>query len=232
MKRNASSICFAIAVAVAPVARAQSNATPEEVSRWDTSWDAYQALVAIPPADRGYATAFQDLSIVIDGDLDDVFDIYSNVLNAEGLHPFLTTISFVRHTRTSLDFIAYENIPLPDGSVFPGVTIAQQRFDRPHHVYDADTYDAPGIITHQHITFTRIGPHQTMVTEHLSFEAPPEFIETTLQGGVFAHQLVQVGLKQQIEAGLLRPVRFPRWLPPAAHGPDGDTCDTDGFATP
>ena len=229
MKLNASSICFALALAFATesVAHAQTNATPEEVSKWDSSWAAYQALVAVPPADRGYATASQDISVVINSDVDDVFDIYSNVLNAEGLHPFLTTISFVRHTRTSLDFIAYENIPLPDGTVFPGVTIAQQRLDRPHHVYDADTYDVPGIVTHQHITFAGIGPHQTMVTEHLSFEAQPEFIETTVQGGVFAHQLVQLGLKQQIEAGLLQPVRFPHWLPRPVHGHDEDTCDAD-----
>jgi len=229
MKLMASSICLVLALqaAVASEAHAQANATPEEVSVWDSSWDAYQALVAIPPADRGYATASQDLSIVINGDLDDVFDIYANALNAQGLHPFLTTISFVRHTRTSLDFIAYENIPLPDGSVFPGVTIAQQRFDRRHHRYDTDTYDAPGIVTHQHVTFTKIGPHQTMVTEHLSFEAPPDFIELTAQGGVFAHQLVQLGLKQQIEAGVLRPVRFPRWLPRAAHGHEPDTCEGD-----
>jgi len=226
MSLKASSICFAFALAIAgpSVARAQANATPEEVSLWDSSRAAYQALVAIPPADRGYATASQDLSIVIDGDLDDVFDIYSNVLNARGLHPFLTTMSFVRHTPISLDFIAYENIPLPDGTIFPGVTVAQQRFDRAHHVYDVDTYDVPGILTHQHVTFTRISPHQTTVTEHLSFEAPPEFIETTVQGGVFAHQLVQLGIKQHIEAGVLSPVRFPCWLP---DGHDMDPRDAD-----
>lgn len=224
MNSNASSICLAFALTFAgtSVAHAQANATPEEVSLWDSSWSAYQALIAIPPAERGYATASRELSVVIDEDLDKVFDIYSNVLHAKGLHPFLTTISFVRHTPTSLDFIAYENIPLPDGTIFPGVTIAQQRFDRTHHFYDVDTYDAPGILTHQHITFARISPRQTMVTEHLSFEAPPEFIETTVQGGMLAHQLVQLGLKQQIEAGMLPSVRFPRWLP---HG--HDSCDVE-----
>lgn len=229
MKLTASSICLALAlhVVVASTAHAQTNATPEEVSVWDSSWAAYQALIAIPPTDRGYATASQDLSVVINGDIDDVFDIYSNALNSLGLHPFLTAISFVRHTRTSVDFIAYENIPLPDGSIFPGVTIAQQRFDRPHHQYDADTYDAPGIVTHQHITFTRIRPHQTLVTEHLSFEAPPEVIDLTVQGGAAAHQLVQLGLKQEIEAGVLQPVRFPRWLPPTSHGHEPDPCDAE-----
>jgi len=224
-----SSICLVLALqfAVASRADAQVNATPEEVAVWDSSWEAYQALVAIPPADRGYATAVQDISIVINGDIDDVFDIYSNALNSLGLHPFLKSISVVRHTRTSVDFIAYEDIPLPDGSIFPGVTVAQQRFDRRHHTYDADTYDAPGIVTHQHITFTKVNRHQTLVTEHLSFDAPPELIELTAQGGVVAHQLVQVGIKQKIEAGELRPVRFPFWLPRTAPGHEPGSCDAD-----
>lgn len=213
-----------LSLIISAVASAQ---TPQEVQTWDQGWAAYQALMAVPPADRGYATASQDLSIVINDSVQNVFDIYSNVYNAQGLHPFLTGITVIRHTRTSLDFIAYEDIPLPDGTIFPGVTIAQQRFNRPHRYYDADTYDYPGIITHQHITFEKLGPRQTLVTEHLSFEAPPEYIATATQGGVYAHYLVQLGLKQKIEAGLLQPVRFPQWLPRSSHHGCRDEDDDD-----
>jgi hypothetical protein len=200
-------------VAVGLVAGIASAQSASDIATWDTNWAAYQALEAIPLPARGYVTTSQDLTIVINAKAKDVFDIYSNVYNALGLHPFLTGITPIRHTSNSLDFIAYENIPLPDGTVFPGVTIAQQRFNREHLYYDADTYDYPGIVTHQHITFTKIGKNQTQVTEHLTFEATPDFIGLAAQGGIYAHYVVQQGLKAKIEAGQLRAVKFPKWLP-------------------
>ena len=223
MRIQMSTLAFVIAGSVA-LAAAPSNAqTQAEVQLWDSTWAAYQANQAIPLADRGVLTASQDLSIVINAPIKDVFDIYSNVYNAQGLHPFLIGVTPIRHTNNRLDFIAMEDIPLGDGTIFHAITVAQQRFNRAQRYYDADTYDFPGIITHQHITFTKIGKHQTQVTEHLSFEAPPIYIGTAIQGGVYAHYLVQLGLKAKIEAGLLTPVKFPKWPPGAA----ADDCDDD-----
>ncbi len=213
-----------VSLAFAGVATAQTAA---EVQIWDTTWAQYQALEAIPLPQRGVVVASQDLTVIINADVKDVFDIYSNVNNALGLHPFLASLSPIRHTRNRLDFIAYENIPLPDGTIYPGVTVAQQRFHRSRNFYDADTYDVPGIVTHQHITFTRLAKNQTQVVEHLTFEAPAIYIELAVQGGVYAHYFVQQGLKAKIEAGLLKPVRFPRWLPAAGDddGDDDEGCD-------
>ena len=135
-----------------------------------------------------------------------------------GLHPFLVGLTPIRHTGHRLDFIAYEDIPMPDGSIFHAATIARQTFDRRAHSYDAETFDVPGIITRQHITFTQIAAGQVLVVEHLTFEATPEYIELAAQGGVYAHYLVQLGLQQRIEAGELQPIRFPAWLP---HGHRG-----------
>jgi hypothetical protein len=178
------------------------------VQSWNTGWQAYQALEAIPLAQRGYVLAEQDLPIVINAKLDDVFEIYADVKNALGLHPFLTAVNPVAKTErediTTIDFVALENIPLPDGTVFPGETIARQRINEEAHFYDVDTYDAPGIVTHQHITFTRIDRNHTQVNEHLTFEAPPIYIGLATQGGVYAHLAVQQGLKAGIESGRLR----------------------------
>jgi hypothetical protein len=175
---------------------------------WNDGWQAYQTLVAIPLAQRGYVTADQDLPIVINRKLDDVFEAYADVNNAFGLHPFLTRVIPIAHKErngiTTNDFVALENIPLPDGTVFPGETIARQRINEDAHFYDVDTYDAPGIVTHQHITFTAIDRTHTLVIEHLTFEAPPLYIGLAAQGGVYAHQIVQQGLKAGIESGSLR----------------------------
>lgn len=192
--------------------------TASEVELWDATWAEYQALDAIPLEERGMVSVSQDLGVVIAGDIDDVFDIYSNVYNAMGLHPFLVGLTPIRHTGHRLDFIAYEDIPMPDGSIFHAATIARQTFDRRAHSYDAETFDVPGIITRQHITFTQIAAGQVLVVEHLTFEATPEYIELAAQGGVYAHYLVQLGLQQRIEAGELQPIRFPAWLP---HGHRG-----------
>jgi hypothetical protein len=209
MKLTAASVMISAALLHAAPAHAQAAA---DVQAWDSGWAAYQALEAIPLAERGYKQASQDLSIVIAAPLRTVYDIYSNVLNAKGLHPFLVGITPIRCTPRSFDFIAREDIPLPDGTVFQGQTIAQQRFRPSKGYYDSDTYDFPGIVTHQHVTFQALSRGSTLVVEHLTFEAPPEYLATAVQGGVFAHNLVQVGLKAEIEAGQLEPVKFPGYL--------------------
>jgi hypothetical protein len=85
------------------------------------------------------------------------------------------------------------------------VTVAEQRFFPKARSYEADSYDVPGIVTHQRITFSRVRGG-TQVTEHLTFEAPPLYIAQTVQGGVYAHTLVQNGLKTRIEAGYYKDV--------------------------
>lgn len=124
------------------------------------------------------------------------------------MHPFLKQIIPIRYELAdgvpALDFIALEDIPLPDGTIFHGQTVAQQRFHERDYYYDADTFDFPGVITHQHIVFTAIDCEHTQVVEHLTFEAPPALIATAVQGGVFAHAAVQAGLKTNIESGALK----------------------------
>jgi hypothetical protein len=178
------------------------------VKLWNTTWATYLAEESIPLPQRGVVVQSQDLPIVINRPLDEVYDIYANVYNAIGLHPFLKQIIPIRYEFPrgvpTFDFIALEDIPLPDGTIFHGVTVAQQRFHERHHYYDVDTFDQPGVITHQHIVFTAIDCGHTQVVEHLTFEAPPDLIALAVQGGVFAHVAVQAGLKANIESGVLR----------------------------
>src|SRR6202035_1479463 len=111
----------------------------------------------------------QDLTIVINRPIDEVYDIYANANNALGLHPFLAALIPIRHSCRdgvpTFDFVALENIPLPDGTIYPGVTVAQQRFHEREHYYDADSYDVPGVITHQHIVFSAVDHDHTQVVE-------------------------------------------------------------------
>ena len=205
MKRRLIGLMSIATAAFALQASAQTAA--DDIALWNGNWAQYQSLESVPLAARGYVAASQDLTIVIDAPLRKVYRIYSDVNNALGLHPFLKSIVPVRRFEAygvpTYDFIAYEDIPMPDGSVFHGVTVAQQRFFPRARYYDADSYDVPGIVTHQHITFTRVRGG-TQVTEHLTFEAPPQYISQTVQGGVYAHSLVQNGLKTKIEAGLFK----------------------------
>jgi hypothetical protein len=187
---------------------AHAETYPQYVKIWNTTWATYLAMEAIPLPQRGVVVQSQDLPIIINRPIDEVYDIYANVYNAIGLHPFLKQIIPIRyefpHGVPTLDFIALEDIPLPDGTIFHGVTVAQQRFHERNYYYDADTFDQPGVITHQHIVFTAIDCEHTQVVEHLTFEAPPDLIALAVQGGVFAHQAVQVGLKTNIESGVLK----------------------------
>jgi hypothetical protein len=205
MKHLPNHLLGAVLTTVALHAGAQSQA--DNVALWNASWAQYQSLESVPLAARGYVAAAQDLRIVINAPLRQVYRIYSDVNNALGLHPFLKSIVPVQRGEVyevpTYDFIADEDIPLPDGTVFHGVTVAQQRFYSKAHYYDVDSYDVPGIVTHQRITFTRV-PGGTEVREHLTFEAPPQYIAQAVQGGVYAHALVQNGIKTRIESGYYR----------------------------
>jgi hypothetical protein len=205
MKRRLIGLLGLAATVFTLQAGAQTRA--DNIALWNGNWAQYQSLESVPLAARGYVAASQDLTIVIDAPLRMVYRIYSDVNNSLGLHPFLKSIVPVHRHEVygvpTYDFIAYEDIPLPDGTLFHGVTVAQQRFFPRAHYYDADSYDVPGIVTHQHITFTRVRGG-TQVTEHLTFEAPPQYISQTVQGGVYAHSLVQNGLKTEIESGFFK----------------------------
>ena len=205
MKRRLAGLLAIVGAAFALQAGAQTHA--DDVALWNGNWAQYQSLESVPLAARGYVAASQDLTIVIDAPLHKVYRIYSDVNNALGLHPFLKSIAPVRRFDAygvpTFDFIAYEDIPMPDGTIFHGVTVARQRFFERARYYDADSYDVPGIVTHQHITFKRVRGG-TQVTEHLTFEAPPLYISQTVQGGVYAHTLVQNGLKSRIESGYFK----------------------------
>lgn len=203
-----------VSLAVSTAALAQTQA---EIDRWDADWATFQFLSSLPLEARGMVQASQDLPITINGSTKKVFDVYSNVYNALGLHPFLVKLTPIRYTNDRFDFLSYEDIPLPDGTIFNSVSAAQMRFDRAHNVYEVDTFTAPGVITRQRITFQNVGHHQTAVNEHLVFETTPEFIGLATQGGVVAHAIVQQGVKAKIEAGLLHPIRFPRWVPGYQH---------------
>jgi hypothetical protein len=196
----------------ASTAHAQTTPYTQWITTWDQTWKTYQAINAAPPAQNGLVVQSQDLPIVINAPIDDVYAVYANVYNAIGMHPFLKQIipihyNFVAGVPT-FDFIALEDVPLPDGTIFHGVTVAQQRFHNREHYYDADSFDQPGVITHQHIEFIRIDRDHTKVVEHLTFEAPPELLALEVQGGVAAHAAVQAGVKAAMEAGTLKATHF------------------------
>jgi hypothetical protein len=207
-------LALGASVAIAPPAHAETHG--QYVQTWNTTWATYRAEEAIALPQRGVVVQSQDLTIVINRPLDEVYDIYANVYNAIGLHPFLKSIVPIRHVYRGdtpiFDFIAFEDIPLPDGTIFHGVTVAQQRFHEKDHYYDADSYDVPGVITHQHIVFTAVDDGTTQVVEHLTFEAPPAYIAEAVQGGVYAHMLVQQGLKTNIESGALQWTPVDEWI--------------------
>jgi hypothetical protein len=208
MSRNGIHVTVFALVFGCLASSAHAQTYQQYVQIWNTTWAQYQAEEAIPLPQRGVVVQSQDLPIVINHNIDEVYDIYANVYNAIGLHPFLKQIIPIRyelpHGVVTFDFIALEDIPLPDGTIFHGVTVAQQRFHERNNYYDVDSFDQPGVITHQHIVFTAIDCDHTQVVEHLTFEAPPELIAIAVQGGVLAHQAVQAGLKANIESGALK----------------------------
>jgi len=203
----AVSFVMAMGATTAFTRGAHAETQQQYVQTWDSTWATYEAEEAIPLAERGVDVQSQSISIVINAPVEDVFGIYSNVFNAVGINPDLDSVVRIRQTFTggypTLDFIALESIPLPGGTILQEQTVAQYRFNDLEHYYDADSYDVPGIITHQHVTFTAIDCTHTQVTENLTFEAPPIYIAETAEGGVYAHELVQAGFKAAIESGAL-----------------------------
>lgn len=196
---------LSLGLAVATYAPSAHALTPFE--EWQAGWAAYQAIEAIPAADRGLVSQTQEFSTVINARREDVFEVYANVDNSLGRHPFLQSITHHldswRCGVLTRDFTAVEIVPFGPPPPLTLQTVAQQRIHLHEYYYDSDTFDVPGVITHQHVTFEEIGHGATRVTERLTFEAPAPFIDFTVQGGVFTHQVVAASLKQALESGAL-----------------------------
>ncbi len=181
-----------------------SSASSSSVdAEWESSWAAYQFEKSL--AGSALKTVTVDLPVTIDAPVDRVFPVYSNLSNSLGRHPFLKDVlDHRRYTEGGADvweFIALEDVPAGSLSI-PGRTVGQQRVYAADHWYSTDTWDMPGVITHQEVTFTENGG-ATTVTEHLTFSAPAVLIDYTVQNGVSSHIENQQAMKRDIENGTL-----------------------------
>ncbi|WP_157108579.1 hypothetical protein [Aldersonia kunmingensis] len=185
--------------AAAPVSGANSAVDTE----WEASWAAYQFEAS--QAASLLVTKNVDLPITINAPIDRVFTAYSNFNNSFGRHPFLKGVldrrKYTEGGAEVWEFIALEDIPLGPISI-PGRTVGKQRMYAAEHWYSTETWDLPGVITRQKITFAKDGD-STVVTEHLSFSAPAVLIDYTVQNGVDAHIVNQKAVKRDIENGML-----------------------------
>lgn len=192
-----------------PVAQADSaplcTDTPNAyTAEWQSGWAAYEA--AQGSSSSGQSSRTVDLPITIDAPLDKVWTVYSNLRNDIGRHPFLQDLITHRtctgNGTETIDFTALENVPMGSAD-YPAKTQAEQRRYPADHYYLSDSYDEPGVITHQKVTFTDNGDGTTSVNEHLTFIANPLLIDYTVDNGVSSHQAYQAALKRDIENGTL-----------------------------
>ncbi|WP_430332486.1 SRPBCC family protein [Rhodococcus sp. ACT016] len=182
-----------------PVSASHSTLDAE----WDASWVAYE--LENSQAGSALVTVNVTLPITIDAPIDRVFPVYSNFANGVGRHPFLRGV-LDRRTYTEggadvREFIALEDIPAGPVTI-PGRTVGQQRVYAADHWYSTDTWDMPGVITHQKVTFAEDGD-ATTVTEHLTFSAPAALIDYTVKNGVSSHIANQQAMQRDIENGTL-----------------------------
>jgi hypothetical protein len=172
-------------------------------TEWEASWAAYQFEAG--QAGSLLVTRNVDLPITINAPIDRVFAAYSNFNNSFGRHPFLKGVldrrKYTEGGAEVWEFIALEDIPLGPISI-PGRTVGKQRMYAAEHWYSTETWDLPGVITRQKITFAKDGD-STVVTEHLSFSAPAVLIDYSVQNGVDSHIVNQKALKRDIESGAL-----------------------------
>ncbi|WP_277830670.1 hypothetical protein [Speluncibacter jeojiensis] len=189
-----------VGVAGAEPVSGSSSAVDAE---WDASWAAFQYENS--HAGSVLATRSVDLPVTIDAPVDRVFPAYSNLENSLGRHPFLRgVLDHRRYTDGDAavwEFIALEDIPAGPVSI-PGRTVGRQEMHAADHWYSTDTWDAPGVITHQKVTFDAHGG-ATTVTEHLTFSAPASLIDYTVKNGVSSHIANQQAMKRDIENGTL-----------------------------
>lgn len=184
-------------------AEAMSSSSSALDVEWEASWAAYEFEKSLP--DSALATVNVTLPVTIDAPIDRVFPVYSNFTNGIGRHPFLREVldrrKYTDNGAEVWEFIALEDIPAGSVSI-PGRTVGQQRTYAADHWYSTDTWDAPGVITHQEVTFAEDGG-ATTVTEHLTFSAPAMLIDYTVKNGVSSHIENQQAMKRDIENGTL-----------------------------
>ncbi|MEU1427518.1 hypothetical protein ABZ412_10630 [Nocardia sp. NPDC005746] len=202
-------MALSFAATGSPVAQADSAPTCTDTPNsytagWQTGWASYQA--AEKSGSSGSASRTVDLPITINAPIDKVWTVYSNLRNDIGRHPFLKDIITHRTcsdgVSTTIDFTALENVPM--GSVdYPAKTQAEQRLFPADQYYLTDSYDTPGVITHQKVTFTDNGNGTTAVNEHITFSCNPLLLNFTVTNGVSSHQAYQAALKRDIENGTL-----------------------------
>ncbi|MDH6680572.1 hypothetical protein M2284_004801 [Rhodococcus sp. LBL1] len=191
------------AESVSSTSSSSSSSSSSVDVEWEASWAAYQLEAGL--VGSALATVNVDLPVTIDAPLDRVFPLYSNLNNSLGRHPFLKDVlDHRRYTEGGADvweFIALEDVPAGSLSI-PGRTVGQQRIYAADHWYSTDTWDMPGVITHQKVTFAANGG-ATTVTEHLTFSAPAVLIDYTVKNGVSSHIANQQAMKRDIENGTL-----------------------------
>ncbi|MFD4469889.1 hypothetical protein ACFWPA_16535 [Rhodococcus sp. NPDC058505] len=193
-----------VGVAAADTGSLSSSSSSSAVDlEWEASWAAYR--LELSQADWALSTVTVDLPVEIDAPADRVFPAYSNLYNSLGRHPLLTGI-VDRRTYTDGDaevweFIALEDIPAGSASI-PARTVGQQRIHAAERWYTTDTWDAPGVITNQKVTFTE-NAGTTTVVQHLVFRAPAVLIDYAVKNGVAAHLENQQAMKRDIENGTL-----------------------------
>ncbi|MCX5043379.1 hypothetical protein OG921_09370 [Aldersonia sp. NBC_00410] len=195
------------AIALGSTGVAAAEPGPKSYSALDAEWDASWAAYKFEAGQAGSLLVTRDvaLPVTIDAPIDRVFPAYSNFDNSFGRHPFLKGVldrrSYTEGDADVWEFIALEDIPAGPVSI-PGRTVGQQRTYAADHWYSTDTWDMPGVITHQTVTFAETGG-ATLVTEHLTFSAPAVLIDYTVQNGVSAHIANQQAMKRDIENGTL-----------------------------
>ncbi|WTZ51934.1 hypothetical protein OG716_07750 [Nocardia sp. NBC_01388] len=172
-------------------------------AEWQASWAVYQAEQGQPDS---RSSAVVDLPITIAAPFQKVWDVYSNLNNDLGRHPFMRELITHRTCDDGgvqvSDFTALDDIPM--GPItFPGHTQAEQRVHAAQHYYESDSWDIPNVTTHQLITFTDNGDGTTTVNEHITFLADAALIQFTADNGASSHRTYQAALKRDIENGSL-----------------------------
>ncbi|RMI35351.1 hypothetical protein EBN03_03470 [Nocardia stercoris] len=205
------------AAQAAPTAPTCTNTPNSYTAGWQSGWATYQAAQSggsgsssgsSTGSASGSATLSQtaDLPITINAPIAHVFAVYSNLQNDIGRHPFLQAI--YTHSvcsdgvTTTTDFTALENIPM-GSATYPAQTEAQQNVVAAGYYYTTDSYDEPGVITHQKVTFVDNGNGTTSVNEHLTFVTNALLESFTVENGVASHQQCQAAIKRDIENGTL-----------------------------
>jgi len=181
---------------------------PVYAALWRTSWEVYRfwQVGTAPLPWTGRRRVERTLTIDIATPRDHVFDVYSDVNNHIGRHPFLQRVitheDYVRDGIHVVNFTAIENVPIA-GVPVPTPTYAHQEHFEDAYVYTTDTWTAPNVVTHQRTTFQDLGNGRTRITESMMFEADILLIDFTVTNGVSAHQATMQSFKAAFESGAI-----------------------------